>query len=109
LSGLIGLEYEVKTRVPTEIFADFVKMIEGCPFGITEDNVSFFAGLSEEFGFEELWEACEAFRVSSGHSSDFLQLGGFSLLGSLLSRLCSVEERCLLFERELVSEKTKVR
>jgi hypothetical protein len=41
-------------------------MIEGCPFGITEDNVGLFAGLSEEVGFKELLEACEAFEFQEG-------------------------------------------
>jgi hypothetical protein len=52
-SEVIGRDYDVKTRVPTDIFRDFVGMIEGCPFVLTEDNVGLFSSLSEEFGFEE--------------------------------------------------------
>jgi hypothetical protein len=105
---LIGPDYEVKTRVPTEVSGDLVKMIEGCPFGLTEDNVGLFAGLSEEFGFDKLLEACEAFRVSSGHSTDFVRIGSSSLLGSLISRLCFVEERYSLLKREFSAQKSIV-
>jgi hypothetical protein len=92
---------EMKTRVPREMFHNFVKIIEGCPFVLIKDNVGLLSSLGKEFGFDEFLEACEPFQISNGHSSSFVR--------QLLSRLCLVEHQCSLLAREFTSETTTVR
>jgi hypothetical protein len=92
---------EVKTRVLREMFHNFVKIIENCPFVLTEDNVGLLSSLGKEFGFDEFLEACEPFQISNGHSSSFMR--------QFLSRFCLVEHQCSLLARELTSETTTIR
>jgi hypothetical protein len=97
----IDQDNEMKTRVPREMFHNFVKIIEGCPFVLIEDNVGLLSSLGKEFGFNEFLEVCESFQISNGHSSSFVR--------QLLSRFYLVEHQCSLLARELTSETTTVR
>jgi hypothetical protein len=87
-SRLNESEYEVKTRVPRDIFACFVKILEGEQVEVDERNVRFLRLLSEELGFEELLQECESFEDSHGGRCD---VSLFSQHSVLVGRLCELE------------------
>jgi TPR repeat protein len=91
-------EYQVKTRVPSAIFGDFVKYVEGEPVQVTEANFSFLRDLSQEFGFDALSAECDLFEESQASTG---QTSMSSLNSALIDRLDGVEERQLLLERSV--------
>jgi hypothetical protein len=64
-SRLDAGECEVASPVPSEAVASFVKMVEGKPVAITEEDFIPLLVLSDEFGFQELSDACLEFANES--------------------------------------------
>jgi hypothetical protein len=82
-------EYEVQTRVRTEVFSAFARMLTGGEIVVSEDTCESFRSLSEEFGFEALSDACAEF-AESRQTADH----------SLAKRVNALEEQLLSRERE---------
>jgi hypothetical protein len=60
-SHLDGGECEVASPVRSETVASFVKMVEGKPIAIADEDFIPLLVLSDEFGFQELSDACQEF------------------------------------------------
>jgi TPR repeat protein len=60
-SRLDAGEREVGSPVPSETVASFVKMVEGKPIAITDEDFIPLLVLSDESGFQELSDACQEF------------------------------------------------
>jgi TPR repeat protein len=99
-------EYQVKTKVPSAIFRDFVKCVEDKPIQVTEANFIFLRDLSQEFGFHALSADCEAFEALQANTDENSKS---SLNSVLVARLCGVEERQLSLERSVSIEMNKIR
>jgi ribosome-associated translation inhibitor RaiA len=91
-------DYEVKTKVPESVFAEFVQMIEGGKITVSEETWKPLKLLSEEFDCEILANECAA--VAKSHSLDF-QTTIESLIDSLSKRICVLEEKSLFQEQGL--------
>jgi hypothetical protein len=53
--------YDVRSRVPTEVFAEFIQACSGIEINLTETNCPFLLSLSREFGFHRLLRNCVTF------------------------------------------------
>jgi hypothetical protein len=86
-------EYVVKTNVPTEVFAEFVKAINGELIPITNSNVGYLSELSTEFSFRALIERCAEWERCYAATG---------LAREIVSRLEELEEAFVSSERERV-------
>jgi hypothetical protein len=92
-SRLNEVEYRVKSRVPSEIFRDFVSSIEGKPIKVAEQTFPFLRALSEELGFEALFAECDSFKESHGSTCEDCRSAHNSKLERLTeSRVLELEE-----------------
>jgi hypothetical protein len=88
-------EYQVKTRVPCDIFGDFVKFVKEKHVQITEASHAFLRAFSEKLGFDALSAECESFEESHANACDDSSTSRYS---TILVRLCGVEEGQLFLE-----------
>jgi TPR repeat protein len=95
-SRLNAVEYRVKSKVPSDVFRNFVGFLQGNPIQVAERTFPFLRALSEEFGFEALSAECDSFKKSHERISDDSEAGQSFRLEA---RVAEVEERQLLLER----------
>jgi hypothetical protein len=105
-SQLNGPKYRVKTRIPCNIYGDFVKFVKGKYVQITEAYLDFFSAFSDEFGFRLLSVECELFTESHANVCDGSNTSRYSIH---IIRLCGVEESQLFLERSINIEINKIR
>jgi hypothetical protein len=70
---LAGAAYNIKSNVPMDIVADFVKLIQGQPVQFTAKNSPGLETLGEEFGFKEVLEKASAFTGGNNTAKEELR------------------------------------
>jgi uncharacterized coiled-coil protein SlyX len=90
---LLEREYCVHSSVSNTVFVNFLSAIESGSIEVTAANGSDLFGLSVEFGFKGLFSKVAAFQGSESE---------------LQSRLCILEERSALRERDFLSLRSAV-
>jgi hypothetical protein len=91
---LVETDYCVHSSVSEAVFLDFVSTIENGAIEVTAANRARLLALSTEFGFKRLLSEFDFGRVGSEWE--------------LKSRLCSLEERSALREKEFLSLRSEV-
>jgi hypothetical protein len=104
-SRLNAVEYREKSKVPSDVFRDFVSLIEGKPIQVAEHIFPFLRSLSDELGFEALFVECNLLKKSHMSTCEYCQLIDDS---NLESRIAELEERQLLVERSSGSSVSEI-
>jgi hypothetical protein len=97
--------YEVRSKVDTAAFVEFVKAVRAEPYSLTRSTSSGLSNLSDEFGFVELSASCLALGDECRDDNGRRNPAAYS---ELRSRMAVVEARLQSLERGLEAEMFEV-